>query len=141
MFTLIKAALAAQSDTEIAYGSIRVSETQDFVLLRAVTARSKFSDAVGAQRMAEYLDLDILISCDRGGDDFINGVPTQQIASERAWALLALIETRLRTDVTLTGLVYWTFRSSAREVETNPDDSFAGRFSEVTATFTAETKI
>lgn len=143
MFALIKTALAAQVGVEITYGSIPTSGADDFILIRSITKRGDFA-SLGAGSLKEFLDLDIIISCARGGDDTVasTGQSTQQIASERAWALLALIEARVRTDITL-GIAqpFWVIVAKAQEIETTPDESVTGREAEITVTFTAETRI
>lgn len=141
MFALVKTALAAQVDVEIAYGSLRTSDSADCVLVRSVIKRGDFA-SIGAGSLKEFLDLELLISCERGGDDVVNGVPTQQTASERAWALLALIEARVRTDITL-GITqpFWVLAAKAQEIETQEDDAYAGRFTDLAVTFSAETRI
>lgn len=141
MFALIKSALAAQTTVQITYGSVPASLPDDFVLIRPVTKRSNFAN-IGAGTLDEYLDLPVVISCFRGGDDITGGLPTQQISSERAWALLALIEARVRTDITL-GIAqpFWVIQSKTDESETTPDEDTAGRLAELTVTFTAETRI
>lgn len=140
MFTLIKTALVGQAEVEINYGLISPSKPDDLVLISAVGKSGQFK-AIGAQSIDEYLDLRITISCARGGDDLVNGVSTQQIASERAWALLALVETRVRSDVTLGGLVNWCICSRAEEIESQEEDGIKDRYADITATFTAQTRI
>lgn len=143
MSALIKTALAGQTEVGITFGSVPASEPDDMVFIKRVISRKDFA-SIGAGTLKEFLDLDVVINCFRGGDDIVaaTGQSTQQVASERAWALLALIETRVRTDITL-GLAqpFWVLTSRTDEVETNPDEEIAGRYSELTATFTAETRI
>ena len=141
MFTLIKSALAGNPAVQITYGSVPPSEPDDFILIRPVKKRSNFA-SIGAGTLDENLDLPIVISCFRGGDDITSGIPTQQIASERAWALLALIEARVRTDISL-GIAqpFWVIQSSTEEAETTPDEETQGRLAELTVTFSATTRI
>jgi hypothetical protein len=137
MFNLIKSVMpGAPNGVLVQYGSVSDSDVDDIVLVQTVSAPSSgFADALGAGRMFEVLDLDITISCARGGN------ASQQIASERAWSLLALIETAVRVDITLGGLFIKCVRTKAIEAETQPDDEMAGRYGDLHVIFSAETRI
>jgi hypothetical protein len=137
MFTLIKTAMpGAPSGVLVQYGSVPDSDVDDIVLVQTVSAPSSgFADALGAGRMFEVLDLDITITCARGDN------ASQQLASERAWSLLALIETAVRADVTFAGLLISCVRTKAIEAETQPDDEMTGRYGDLHVIFSAETRI
>lgn len=126
--------MSAQPTVLVEYGSEPSSEPDDFILVTSVATYSDFANATGTS-LNERLDLGLTISCARGGSN------SQQTASERAWALLDLVEAKVRADIKLGGVVLWCRRTKAQEDETRPDSANDGRYSTIFAVFSAESRI
>jgi len=86
----------------------------------------------------EVLELDVLVSCYRGG-----GPEVEKTVSDAAYGLLALLENYVRTtDTTVGGTVRECFliRTSS-EGRTDPNEIAKGRTIEISATFQARARI
>lgn len=108
-----------------------------------VAVRDAYSDiewaALGARRKNETLGVDVVVSCRRGGTD-------QQTVTERAFALLDLIDTGIRNpsgDITIGGAVSWGSFTQVTLTESNPQiyDMTKGRVAELFCTLTGTARI
>lgn len=104
----------------------RVSETQDFATVSTNRTRN------------EIITLEVEISCYRAG-----GPEVEQVASDRAYELLRMIETQVRvTDTTVGGTVWWCFLASHDSTgSTDPARIETGRNIDITAVFEGRARI
>lgn len=110
----------------------------DIVAVGAVRSTQEPA-TLGTQRSREEtLTVDVLVSVFRAG-----GQEVEQVASDRAYALLGALERHVRiTDTTLGGVVRHCFLTG-HEMDSQPfsDDTGMGRTVEIAATFTAAVRI
>lgn len=97
-------ALAAivDADTLVSYGNPGPEYPEDVIAVMDVESASNRDPQTLDRTRTETLNLSLSISCARGG-----GAEVQQTVTERAYALLALVETYVKTtNPTLGGLVW-----------------------------------
>lgn len=141
----VKAALFAMLNTAYAAEAVRVTyghpgrpDDADIVAAMDVWGEQEWAAmrAGGATR-EESLLLSVALSCYVGG-----GPEAQQPATERAYALLAILETALRADPTLGGTVRSAGLLSHEMVEaTSPEVLTRGRVTDISAIVRAVTRI
>lgn len=140
----VKAALFAQlgslysSPVQVCFGHPGTYLADDIVSVAGVRSRQDVSTMSPQRTREEELDVDVVFSSYRGG-----GPEVQQVVTERAYALLALLEDYLKTtDYTLGGTVRLARVTSHDLAESDdPDVLAAGRVAEITATVTCQVRI
>lgn len=126
------------SEVQVTLGTPFPQESADLIGVGRVESQLEFA-TMGPQRSRdEALTVEVLISVFRPG-----GQEQEQIASDRAYALLGAIERHLRmVDPTVGGLVRRCLLAS-HQMDSDPfdDGTGMGRVVEVLATFAAQARI
>lgn len=140
----VKAALYARCQAlyadpvQVCYGHPGTDQEDDIVSVAGARSTQDVATMTPNRPREESLDVDVVFSVYRGG-----GPESQQVATERAYALLALLEDYLKTtDYTLAGTVRLARVTSHVLAESDDPDVLAqGRVSEITATVTCQVRI
>lgn len=140
----IKAALVAElqalyaAPVVVSYGHPGADVEDDMVAVMDIRSTQEVATLSPMRKREETLDVDVVISCFRGG-----GPEAQQVATERAYALLALLESWVQGDgYTIGGTVRLGLLSRYDLAEaTDPDILALGRVAEITATLTCSVRI
>jgi len=129
---------ASQADVQVAYGHPGTAMANDIVSVGNVSSRQEIATMAPSRPREETITIEVTYSVYRGG-----GADQEQVVTERAYALLALLETQTRlTDTTLGGIVRWCYLTDIRcDGETEPDLIAQGRVVELTATFEARARL
>lgn len=140
-FTSVQALMAAGPDTAYVltcFGQPGTLEPEDIVSFGRLSVNQTSATISPNRTRDEMLTLDVDISCYRGG-----GPEMEQVASDRAYELLRMIEQQVRvTDTTVGGTVRWCFLTSHDSTgATDPAMLEQGRAIDITATFTALARI
>ncbi len=141
---LVKAALLTVCQSlyaqpiQVAYGHPGTDLEDDIVSIQGARSSQDIATLATTRPREETVDIDVVFSCFRGG-----GPEVQQVATERAYALLGLLEDYLKTtDYTLSGTARLARVTSHDLMESDDPDLLAlGRISEVTAVVTAQVRI
>ena len=130
--------LYANSEVFVSYGHPGTVNVNDIVSIGRVSGRQDYATMSPSRSREEELTLEVMYSVFRGGD-----MSQEQVAVERAYALLAQLETYCRTtDTTLGGVVRWCMLTDhSCESSADPDIVTVGRIAELTATFTAHVRL
>lgn len=131
-----KAALKATLDTALAgqgvavfYGLPYTNRPNELVAV-ANARESQEPRSLGNVSRTSNAELDIVVSVSYGGGD-----GQQQVVTERAFAVLALVEAALRSDPTLGSTVIAAQPGEIELVETDDEEAAAaGRFADITVT-------
>lgn len=137
---MVTAATTAINDADVmvCYGHPGTVQPDDIVSFGRVTSTQSPHTMSTNRTRWNTLTIDVTISVYRTG-----GADQEQVAGDRAYELLNLIEEYVRvTDTTLGGLVLYCFCTSHEsDGYTDPQVIAKGRLIEITATFTAESRI
>lgn len=128
----------ATSAVLVSFGHPGQSQPDDIVGFLDVRTEQDFATLGTARERNEIIQLDVLVSCYRGG-----GPEAEKVASDRAYELLGLLEASVRTtNITVGGTVMecWLI-STDSSGRTDPNEIANGRTIEVTATFQARARI
>lgn len=134
---LVDALTAAMpSGVLVTYGHPGALSADDIVAVRSVSSDLAVATMSTNRSREETLTARVTFSCWRGGTD-------QQTVTERAYALLELLDTSLRvTDITVGGTVRDSMISGHELAEgEEPDDLTRGRIAEIDVTITARARI
>lgn len=140
----IKLALLAELDAlysapvQVVYGPPGPEQEDDIVCVGNARSSQELATMSPQRRREETVDVDVIVSCYRGG-----GTESQQPVTERAYALLADLEDHLQgAGYDLGGAVRLARVTSHELVEAaEPDVLAKGRVSEITATVTCHVRI
>lgn len=140
MFNAVRDLMAEDDDTQnvmVTYGAPSTFEPEDLVSFLEVTSEQDPS-TMGNRGRREVLTLTVAVSCWRGG-----GQEMELVCAKRAYQLLRMIEFHCRkTDTTVGGTVLWCFLTSHESSgQTDPEFLETGRVIEITAKFTAQSRI
>lgn len=137
-FTAIITTAIADPTVLVSFGHPGMSDADDIIGVGKVVSDQKQATVSPNRSREETIELTVCISIYRGG-----GIEQEQIASDRAYALLGLIEKYVRlTDTTVGGTVRDCFLTSHESDGSTDKDLLAqGRLIEVTAVFTARVRI
>lgn len=140
MYTAVRDLMAEDEETKdvlVTYGAPGTFDPEDLVSFLDVTSEQDPS-TMGNRGRREVLTLDVAISCWRGG-----GAEMELVCARRAYKLLRMIEFYCRrTDTTVGGTVQWCFLTSHESSgQTDPQFLETGRVIEITAKFTAQSRI
>lgn len=129
----------AATDVLVSFGHPGQNQPDDIVGFLDMRTEQEPA-AFGTKRPRwEMLELDVLISCYRGG-----GPDQEKVVSDRAYALLAVLEDAVHkgigTTVGMTVMECFLARTTS-DGRTNPDEIAKGRTIEVLATFQAKARI
>ena len=129
---------ASQPEVQVAYGHPGTAMANDIVSIGNVSSRQEVATMSPNRPREEYITVTVTFSVYRGG-----GPDQEQVVTERAYALLGLLETQTRlTDTTLGGIVRWCYLVDTRcDGETEPDLIAQGRVVELSATFEARARL
>ena len=141
---LVKAALLTvcqnlyAQPVQVAYGHPGTDLEDDIVSVAGARSTQELATLATTRPREETLEVDVVFSCFRGG-----GPESQQVATERAYALLGQLEDHLKTtDYTLSGTARLARVTSHDLVESDDPDLLAlGRISEITAVVTVQVRI
>lgn len=144
---MVTAATTAINDTSVlvCYGHPGTVQPPDIVSVGQITAQQDMATLSNAKRTRDLvLTAEVVVSVFRAG-----GPEQEQVAGDRAYALLDLVEEYLRTTDTQlatsnggTPLVWWCFCTSHdSDGSTDPEVLANGRLIEIRATFTARARI
>lgn len=141
---LVKAALLADlqalytAPVQVVYGPPGPDQEDDIVCVGNARSNQDLATMSPQRKREETVDVDIIVSCYRGG-----GTESQRPVTERAYALLALLENHLQgTGYDLSGAVRLARVTSHELVEAaDPDVLAKGRVSEITAVVTCHVRI
>jgi hypothetical protein len=138
--TAVQDLMAEDEDTQhvlVTYGAPGTFEPEDLV---SFTSTESVQDpkTIGNRGREEVIIQEVQISCWRGG-----GQEMELVTAKRAYQLLRMIEFYCRkTDTTVGGTVMWCFLTSHECFgQTDPQFIEQGRVSEITARFTARSRI
>lgn len=104
----IKAALVAvlagvvDADTLVSYGQPGTYQPDDIVAVLDVSSASERDPQTLDRSRTETVNVTVTVSCYRGG-----GTEVQQTVTERAYALLALVESYVKTTNPTLGGIVW----------------------------------
>lgn len=140
----VKLALLAELEAlysapvQVVYGPPGPDQEDDIVCVGNARSSQDLATMSPQRRREETLDIDVIVSCYRGG-----GIESQQPVTERAYALLADLEDHLQgAGYDLGGVVRLARVTSHELVEAaDPDVLAKGRVSEITATVTCHVRI
>ena len=134
---LLTSAFAADPAVGVSYGHPGPDPRDDLIAVMGVTGEQEPGPMRPNPLREERLRATVIVSCFVGG-----GPEAQQPATDRAYALLAAIETALRGDLTLGGLVR---RADLVEHELVEDESeppaTPGRIAEISAVIATEARV
>lgn len=139
---MVTAATTAINDpaVQVCYGHPgTVGLADDIVSVGRITSAQETGPmSVTNRSRTNILTAELVFSCFRHG-----GPDQEKVAGDRAYALLSAVEEYVRvTDTTLGGTVMWCFCTSHdSQGSTDPALLAQGRCIEITATFTAYTRI
>lgn len=138
---MVTAATTAVNDPTVlvCYGHPGIQQPDDIVSVGRVTSTQEPGPMSNTNRSrTNTLTVDLTISIFRRG-----GADQEQVAGDRAYSLLSAVEEYVRvTDTTVGGTVMWCFLTShTSDGATDPTLLTQGRCIEITATFTAYTRI
>lgn len=121
----------------VSFGAPASLEPEDVIGIMAISSEQNVA-TLGNRSREEMLTLEVLVSCFRGG-----GGDMEQIASDRAYLLLGMIEQYARlTDTTFGGTVRQCFLTGHESLgHTLPEFLERGRVIEITARFQAFARI
>jgi hypothetical protein len=122
----------------VAYGHPGTERPDDIVMFTGVRAGQSFATYGTNRSRDEVIELDVVISCARGG-----GAEQEEVCGARAHALLKALDYYARqTDTTLGGTVRQTVLDRYEtEGWTVENQQFQGRNIAILATFVAEVRI
>ena len=140
----VKLALLAELEAlyaapvQVVYGPPGPDQEDDIVCVGNARSNQDLATMSPQRRREETLDVDVIVSCYRGG-----GTESQQSVTERAYALLADLEDHLQgAGYDLGGVVRLARVTSHELVEAaDPDVLAKGRVSEITAVVTCHVRI
>lgn len=140
-YAAVRDLMAAGPDTAyvlVAFGQPGTFDPDDIVSIARVSEQQTEATISTNRTRNETITLEVLISCYRGG-----GPEMEQVASDRAYQLLRMIETQVRvTDTTVGGTCWWCFLQSHESAgATDPALIDQGRTIEITAMFEARARI
>lgn len=137
LVSMMTTALSAQS-VRVFYGHPGFIPDGDIVAVTNVIGEQEPGPLRAAPATREEtLRLIVVVSCYRGG-----GTGAQQAATERAFALLALVESAIRTDVTLGGTVRMAqVESFELDEPDDPDILAKGRVAEISVVVRASQRV
>ncbi len=123
---------------QVVYGHPGTNQEDDIVAVRGVRSLQDVATMGTGRAREETLEIEVVFSCYRGG-----GEEAQQVATERAYALLGLLEDHLQTtDYTLGGVVRLARVTESTLAESDDPDVLAmGRVAEIAATVTCQVRI
>lgn len=128
---------AMPTGVQVSYGHPGSTMVEDLVAVMGVIAEQEVTTLATTRPRAETLRITVVVSCYRGG-----GPEVQQIVTERAYALLAYVESSIRTDPTIGGTVWRSLLESADMVEADDPDVLAqGRVTEISAVINAAARL
>lgn len=125
-------------DVQIAFGHPGKTQADDIVAFGRLTSEQEPSAMAPTRPRTERLTLDVVFSVYRAG-----GPEMEQVASDRAYALLGQLEEHVRlTDTTLGGTVQFCFLTAHESTGSTDEQTLSrGRLIETTAVFTAQARI
>lgn len=140
----VKVALLAElqslytAPVQVVYGPPGTDQEDDIVCVGNARSTQDLATMSPQRRREETLDVDVIVSCFRGG-----GIESQQPVTERAYELLAELEDHLQgAGYDLGGTVRLARVTSHELVEAaDPEILVKGRVSEITATVTCHVRI
>lgn len=140
LFEATRDLMAEAEDTQqvlVTYGAPGTFEPEDLVSFTG-TESVQEGATMGNRGRQETLIQEVQISCWRGG-----GQEMELVCAQRAYQLLRMIENYCRkTDTTVGGTVLWCFLTSHESFgQTDPQFIDKGRVIEITAKFTARSRI
>lgn len=137
LVTLIRTAIN-DSTVLVTYGHPGLEVADDMVGVQKITSQQVIANMGARRSREETLTAEVIVSCYRGG-----GPEVEQVAGDRAYQLLGLIEQYVRvTDTTVGGTVRDCFLiSHDSQGATDPALIAEGRVIEITATFEAHARI
>ncbi len=127
------------TDVLVCYGEPGKYQPDDIIAVTDVSSSHELQVIAPTRPREETLTVTVVVSCYRGGDDPTGAL--QQIVTERAYALLGLVEDYVKvTDPSIGG----TVRSLTGPITHDLVEGFSvaadgmnvGRIAEITATFT-----
>ena len=137
-FVGIVESLNAGTAVEVAFGHPGMTQAEEIISIGDITSEQEPA-AFGSRRpREETLTLTVYVNVFRGG-----GEESEKVCSDRAYALLGAIEEYVRvTDTTVGNTVRACFMTSHASVgSTDPQVLASGRMIDITAVFTAVTRI
>lgn len=140
LVSVIETALAAETEVLVSYGHPGPVDAADIVAVMA--SEPDEPQTIGPMRTTphtreESVRTTVTVSCWRGG-----GREVQQTVTERAFTLVALIESALRADVTLSGTVRMAQVVGVALFDaTDPETLANGRVSEVEMSIRTQARI
>ena len=139
LVTMLTAAFASDTAVLVSYGHPGPSVDADLVIVGSIVGAQEFAAMKASHRSREEtLGIAITISVSMGG-----GPEAQQPVTERAFALLASLESALETDTTIAGTCRGlSHLESFEAVESDDPEILAlGRVTEIDVVFRAEARI
>jgi hypothetical protein len=139
-YLAVKDLMAEEEATKyvhVTYGQPDTLDPEDIVSFMALESQQD-PKTIGNRGREEVIVLDVQISCFRGG-----GQESELLCAKRGYELLRMIEYYCRkTDTTVGGTVMWCFLTSHESFgATDPQHMDKGRVIEITAKFTARSRI
>ena len=139
LVAMLRTAFASDPAVLVSYGHPGPTSAPDIVGVMGVAADQSVATLAATQPREESLRVTVLVSCFVGGGD-----GAQQAATERAYALLALVESALRTDPTVAGIVRKSQVEShdlAEDIAPAAAGTPIGRVAELAVVLRAEARI
>lgn len=131
LYQQIVAALAAETDVDVAFGFRWPAQHPDLVSVSGVRTDSGETTTSPQRRRQLTVSIDVNIVAFRVTDD-------EKVVHARAYGLLGQIDAHLREDPTLGGAALWCFSGDlASDGATSEEESGTGRVCEIAATYEA----